>query len=192
MARARKLHDRWRRIRGVGPQDTTRHYARPTSVGDYALARASAPPSSAPGADDGEIPTPPAPLAAIDAGSNTIHLVVAELTADGRDLRPLDDRLELVRLGADVSATGAIGAARAARAIEVIGTQAERARRLGAATVLGIATEGVRAATNAAVFLRRIAAETGVRLTLVTGEQEAALTYWGVTGDEAAPAGPRA
>ncbi len=120
------------------------------------------------------------PLAAIDAGSNTIHLVVAEPSADGRALRTLDDELELVRLGADVSATGAIGEERAERAVAAIRAQAERAHRLGATVVLGIATEGVRAAANAQDFLRRVEAETGVRLELVTGDQEAALTYWGV------------
>lgn len=119
-------------------------------------------------------------LAAIDAGSNTIHLVVAEIGPDGHDIRTLGDELELVRLGADVSASGAIGAERAVRAIATIRAQAEQARTLGASTVLGIATEGVRAAANADEFLRRVEAETGVRLELVTGEQEAALTYWGV------------
>ena len=120
------------------------------------------------------------PLAAIDAGSNTIHLVVAEPSADGRALRTLDDELELVRLGADVSATGAIGEERAERAVAAIRAQTERAHLLGATVVLGIATEGVRAAANAQDFLRRVEAETGVRLELVTGDQEAALTYWGV------------
>lgn len=120
-------------------------------------------------------------LAAIDAGSNTIHLVVAEAVVGGFDLRTLDDRLELIRLGADVSETGAIGEERAARAIAAIRAQAARARELGVNTVLGIATEGVRAAANAGEFLRRVEAETGVRLELVTGDQEAALTYWGVT-----------
>lgn len=129
------------------------------------------------------------PLAAIDAGSNTIHLVVAEPSADGRDLRTLDDAQELVRLGADISALGAIGEERAARAVAAVRSQAERARRLGAAAVLGIATEGVRAAANALDFLRRVEAETGVRLELVSGDQEAALTYWGATSGVEGEAG---
>lgn len=120
-------------------------------------------------------------LAAIDAGSNTIHLVVVEAMSGGFDLRTLDDRLELVRLGADVSETGAIGEERATRAIAAIRAQLAQARRLGANAVLGIATEGVRAAANAGEFLLRVEAETGVKLKLVTGDQEAALTYWGAT-----------
>lgn len=123
----------------------------------------------------------PAPLAAIDAGSNTIHVVVARPTPDGRDLRYLADELDLTRLGGDVSATGAIGPERQARAIAVIREQAELARKLGARTILGIATEGVRAATNASAFLAAVREATGVTLAIISGDQEAALTYWGAT-----------
>lgn len=129
----------------------------------------------------------PQRLAAIDTGSNTIHLVVAE--AISGDLRIVADELELVRLGADVGATGAIGEERAARAIATIRAQVALAHSLGATTILGIATEGVRAAANAHDFLRRVADETGVGLELVTGEQEASLTYWGVASEEGTSVG---
>ncbi|MGZ3677678.1 MAG: Ppx/GppA phosphatase family protein, partial [Ktedonobacterales bacterium] len=121
------------------------------------------------------------PLAAIDVGSNTIHLTVGRPTPDGYDLEYLADELELVRLGADVSASGALGSERMRRAISVIQHQTEVARQHGAALVLGIATEGVRAARNGAEFIERVRVETGVVLELVSGEQEAALTYWGAT-----------
>jgi len=183
MARARKLHDRWRRIRGVGPQDTTRHHTTLLSVGDYAPVRASAPLSSVAGADGDAIPTPPAPLAAIDAGSNTIHLAVMRPAYDGHDLRVLKDAADLVQLGADVTAIGAIGPERAAAAIAAIRAQVATAQALGATTILGLATEGVRKAANAQTFLERVEAETGLRLRLITGEQEAALAYWGATSE---------
>jgi exopolyphosphatase / guanosine-5'-triphosphate,3'-diphosphate pyrophosphatase len=122
----------------------------------------------------------PAPLAAIDVGSNTVHLVVALVGPKG-SLKVLDDRQEMVRLGADISALGYIGEERMARCILAVRTQAERTRELGASAVLGIATEGVRAAANGAVLIERVRAETGVTLHLVTGAQEAALTYWGAT-----------
>lgn len=121
------------------------------------------------------------PLAAIDAGSNTIHLTVGRPTPDGYDLEHLADELELVRLGADVSASGALGSERMQRAISVIQHQTAVARQHGATLVLGIATEGVRAARNGAEFIERVRVETGVVLELVSGEQEAALTYWGAT-----------
>lgn len=121
------------------------------------------------------------PLAAIDVGSNTIHLVVAQPGADGRDLRYVADELDLTRLGEDVSATGSIGEERQERAIAVIRQQAALARAKDATAILGIATEGVRAAANAQAFLDRVRDETGVTLALITGDQEAALTYWGAT-----------
>lgn len=123
----------------------------------------------------------PSLLAALDVGSNTIHLVVARPAPDGRDLRYLADELDLTRLGEDVGATGAIGLERQARAIAVIREQAELARRLGARTILGIATEGVRAAANASAFLAAVRDATGVTLALISGDEEAALTYWGAT-----------
>lgn len=121
------------------------------------------------------------PLAAIDVGSNTIHLTVARPTSDGYDLEYLADELELVRLGADVNASGGLGPERMQRAIGVIQHQAAVARQHGATLVLGIATEGVRAARNGAEFIERVRVETGVVLELVSGDQEAALTYWGAT-----------
>src|SRR5262249_32354881 len=122
-----------------------------------------------------------APLAAIDVGSNTVHLIVARPTADGRDLEHLADELELVRLGADVSQTGVIGPERLARAVAAVRAQAAVARRRGAKVILGIATEGVRAAANGAELIEHVRAATGVTLELVTGDQEATLTYWGAT-----------
>jgi exopolyphosphatase/pppGpp-phosphohydrolase len=122
-----------------------------------------------------------APLAAIDVGSNTIHLVIASPVARGTDLVILVDETELVRLGADVTATGAIGPERAARAIGVLRRQAEAARARAAFPLLGIATEGVRMATNGAAFIQQARDEAGVELTLISGEQEAALTFWGAT-----------
>jgi exopolyphosphatase/guanosine-5'-triphosphate,3'-diphosphate pyrophosphatase len=121
-------------------------------------------------------------MAAIDVGSNTIHLLVARCAVDGGALAPLADETEVVRLGEDVGATGVIGLERMRRALEAVAAQAARARELGAEVGLGLATEGVRAAANGAELLRRVEAEAGVRLHLLTGEQEAALTYWGVTG----------
>ncbi|HKT36775.1 MAG TPA: hypothetical protein VJR48_00275 [Ktedonobacterales bacterium] len=121
------------------------------------------------------------PLAAVDVGSNTIHLVVAHPTEDGGDLITLADELDLTRLGEDVSATGAIGPERTARAITILREYAEEAKSLGAQELLAIATEGVRAAANADDFLARVREQIGVTLQVITGEQEAALTYWGAT-----------
>lgn len=122
-------------------------------------------------------------MAAIDAGSNTVHLVVARPDSGKQRLRALADDAEMVRLGADVTAIGAIGPERAQRAITAIRRQIELARAHGATTILGIATEGVRRAANASAFLERVRAETGLSFTLISGEQEASLAYWGATSE---------
>jgi exopolyphosphatase/guanosine-5'-triphosphate,3'-diphosphate pyrophosphatase len=121
------------------------------------------------------------PLAALDVGSNTIHLVVARISRDGNEVDYVADELELVRLGADVAASGRIGPARMERAIAAIRSQIETARAHHAETILGFATEGVRGAANGSELIERVWEETGLCIQLVTGEQEAVLTYWGGT-----------
>ncbi|HET9109783.1 MAG TPA: hypothetical protein VFN78_03050 [Ktedonobacterales bacterium] len=130
-------------------------------------------------------------MAAIDAGSNTIHLVVARPTSGGQRLRTLLDDAEMVRLGADVTEIGAIGPERAQRAITAVRKQLALARSHGATDTLGIATEGVRRAANAQAFLDRVHAETGLRFSLITGEQEAALAFWGATSESPEVEGSR-
>ncbi len=192
MVHSRDLQERWRRFRGgVKTQEADESSQTGRRSADPAL-----PPSLTEGAGRAgalvpAIPTPPAPLAAIDAGSNTIHLAVIRPAYDGHDLRILKDDAELTQLGADVTAIGAIGPERAAAAIVAIRAQVAEAQALGATTILGIATEGVRKAANAAVFLERGEAETGLRLRLITGEQEAALAYWGATSESPQIAGKR-
>jgi exopolyphosphatase/guanosine-5'-triphosphate,3'-diphosphate pyrophosphatase len=106
-------------------------------------------------------------------------------------LRALVDDAEMVRLGADVTEIGAIGPERAQRAIAAIRRQVALARSHGATDVLGIATEGVRRAANAQAFLDRVHAQTGVRFSLITGEQEASLAFWGATSESPDVTGPR-
>lgn len=129
-------------------------------------------------------------MAAIDAGSNTIHLAVAQIGADDSHLRLLADDTDMVRLGADVTQFGLIGAERAQRAIAAIRRQVALARNAGAAVTLGIATEGVRRASNAEAFIERVHDETGLRFSLITGEQEASLAYWGATSESTDASGP--
>lgn len=116
----------------------------------------------------------------IDVGSNTIHLAVVAVAGEGR-LRYLADETALVRLGEDVSASGTISPDRMDRALATLTMQMRQAQACQARTVLGIATEGVRAAGNREELIERAERECGLRLQLVSGEQEAALTYWGAT-----------
>jgi exopolyphosphatase/guanosine-5'-triphosphate,3'-diphosphate pyrophosphatase len=140
------------------------------------------------------------PIAAIDVGSNTVHVTVARpattaagsiSAASGRALEVIADQSDLVRLGHDIAATGAIGTARADKAIAALRRYVALARMLLATTVIGIATEGVRAASNSQEFIARAEAEVGVPLHRITGLQEAALSFWGATCDDPEAAGAR-
>lgn len=127
---------------------------------------------------------PHQPVAAIDVGSNTIHLVVAiPHLSDGSSLEVLADELEFVRLGAGVGTSGQIAPERAERGMAVLQRLRDLARQAGAQTMLGAATEVMRLATNGPEFLERARAELGLEIPVISGEQEAALTFWGAISD---------
>ncbi|WP_069802923.1 Ppx/GppA phosphatase family protein [Thermogemmatispora onikobensis] len=117
--------------------------------------------------------------AAIDIGSNTIHLVVARCWPDYLDI--LADELDLTRLGESVNVSGAISEEKAELAFAVIAQYVTLARRLGAETILLIATEAIRRASNRAAFLGRIEQQVGLPVALISGEAEAVLTFYGAT-----------
>jgi len=143
----------------------------------------------------------PAPVAAIDVGSNTVHITVARPIAPsarprGASAAPVEieviaDQSDLVRLGHDVAAAGRLGPERAERALAALRRYAALSHMLAAGAVLGIATEGVRAAGNCDDFVARARAEAGIPLTVIAGEQEATLSYWGATSDGAEGAAER-
>ena len=119
-------------------------------------------------------------VAAVDIGSNTVHMVIVDIDAV-HQFTVVERQVEMVRLGADISALGTIGEERAGRAEATLRAMAEHATHMGAIARLGLATEGVRAASNADAMLARFSAAWGEPIALVTGMEEAALTFWGAT-----------
>lgn len=128
--------------------------------------------------------TSPQPVAAIDVGSNTIHLVVAiPHLSHGSTLEALTDELEFVRLGAGVGATGRIAPERAERGMAALHRLRDLAQAAGAQTILCAATEVMRLAANGPEFLAQAKAELGLQIPIISGEQEASLTFWGAISD---------
>jgi exopolyphosphatase/guanosine-5'-triphosphate,3'-diphosphate pyrophosphatase len=126
--------------------------------------------------------TAPQPLAAIDVGSNTIHLVVAHPpTATHPDLTVLVDDLDFVRLGAGVGATGQMAPERIELGLASLKRLNGLATQAGASLVLCAATEVLRLAANGADFLARAWVEVGLDIPIISGDQEAAFTFWGAT-----------
>ena len=126
------------------------------------------------------------PIAAIDVGSNTIHLVVGVAHGEHNDrLEVRKDALEFVRLGAGVGNGGRIAPDRFERGLTVLKRLRALATQAGAQAILCAATEVMRKAANGPEFLARAKTDLGLDISVISGEQEASLTFWGATSDRA-------
>ncbi len=114
-------------------------------------------------------------FAAIDVGSNTVLLLVAERRADG--LAPLAERAEITRLGRGVDRTGRLDPAAIRDTVEVLERFAAEARSLGARVVACVATSAARDARNSADFFHAARAASGLEPEVIAGEEEARLVY---------------
>lgn len=120
-----------------------------------------------------------APLAAVDLGSNTIRLLVAEVDRT-RGLRPTWGEQVVVRLGEGLIQRGTLAPAAMERALAAIRGYRDLARALGAPGVVVVATAAVREAHNRDEFVARLRAEPHVVARVVSGDEEARLTLLGV------------
>jgi exopolyphosphatase/pppGpp-phosphohydrolase len=122
----------------------------------------------------------PAPVcAAIDVGSNTIHIVVARCFPSTLEI--LADELEIVRIGESVTASGEISPAKTQAALSTLRAYCALAEQHGAQRIFVVATEAIRQARNNAEFCAQVKAETGLDVLLISGTAEAALTFFGAT-----------
>jgi exopolyphosphatase/pppGpp-phosphohydrolase len=126
-----------------------------------------------------QIQSSPPMRAAIDIGSNTIHLVVARCTP--YDLEIVEDQQELVRIGESVTATGEISQEKTKAAIATLKRYKELAKKHNASPILVVATEAIRQASNSAAFLEQVLSKTKLTVHLISGTAEAALTFFGST-----------
>jgi exopolyphosphatase / guanosine-5'-triphosphate,3'-diphosphate pyrophosphatase len=119
-------------------------------------------------------------LAAIDLGSNTVHLLVADTGPGGADWRVVESDQRVTRLGEGLTASGRLGARPAERTAALVVEYVARARAAGAERVGIVATSAVREAANQAEFVAMLEQATGERVRVISGEEEAALTLAGV------------
>jgi exopolyphosphatase / guanosine-5'-triphosphate,3'-diphosphate pyrophosphatase len=119
-------------------------------------------------------------VAAVDCGTNSIRLLVAE--PDGRGgLRDLDRRVLVVRLGEGVDATARFADAALDRTFAACEEYAAAVRALGAQRVRFCATSAARDAANGDVLAAGVKERLGVAPEVISGAEEAALTYDGAT-----------
>jgi len=118
--------------------------------------------------------------AAIDLGTNTVRILVAEADPATGLAAVWADQV-VTRLGEGLTERGALSASAAERTFATIRRYRDRACDLGAAEVLLVATAAVRQARDGGEFLRRLQAEPGIVPRVVTGEDEARLTLLGAS-----------
>jgi exopolyphosphatase/guanosine-5'-triphosphate,3'-diphosphate pyrophosphatase len=118
--------------------------------------------------------------AAIDCGTNSIRLLVADVPAEGPHTDLLR-RMEVVRLGQGVDATGRLAPEAIERTRRVLVEYAEQARDLGATAVRMVATSATRDAANREDFEAMVLDVLGRRPDVVDGMEEAELSFIGAT-----------
>jgi exopolyphosphatase/guanosine-5'-triphosphate,3'-diphosphate pyrophosphatase len=113
----------------------------------------------------------------IDVGSNTIHLLVGEV--DGSEVLPVTGEKVSARLGAGVEKKGKIEPGRLELAAEAISLFAKIAALNGVAEPTVLATSAVRDAGNGPELTERVRELTGLKMRLISGEEEAVLGFRG-------------
>jgi exopolyphosphatase / guanosine-5'-triphosphate,3'-diphosphate pyrophosphatase len=126
-------------------------------------------------------------VAAVDCGTNSIRLLVADVPAEGAHTDLLR-RMEVVRLGQGVDATGRLAPEAIERTRVVLAEYTAQARELGAERIRMVATSATRDAANRADFEAMVAATLGQLPDVVPGVEEAELSFLGATASLSAAA----
>lgn len=127
------------------------------------------------------------PRASIDLGSNSVILLVVD-----EDGTTLHDEARVVSLGAGLGDRGMLRPDREEAALEALRSYAETAASLGVRPweILTAWTSSGRRALNATGFVQKVEEQTRIRLSVVTGEEEARLTWAGALAGLTVPDGP--
>ena len=120
-------------------------------------------------------------VAAIDCGTNSIRLLIADLTDSG--LRDVTRRMEIVRLGQGVDRNGRFADDALQRTFAALDGYAAAVREAKAERVRMVATSATRDAANRDVFVEGVHERLGVEPDVVSGDEEAQLSFTGATAE---------
>jgi exopolyphosphatase/guanosine-5'-triphosphate,3'-diphosphate pyrophosphatase len=129
-------------------------------------------------------------VAAIDCGTNSLRLLLADVDPDRAELTDVSRRMEIVRLGQDVDRTGRLAPEALVRTMAVLRDYADAIARSGAEAVRMVATSATRDAANAAEFTGQVQQVLGVAPEVLTGDEEAMLSFTGATAELTVDSGP--
>lgn len=115
-------------------------------------------------------------LAAIDVGSNSLHMLIADVSPDGR-IHVVDRVKEMVRLGRRAFTNGQLAPGAMELAVGTLKNFGRLARARHVERLGAVATSAVREARNGALFVRRLRRETGIPVRVISGPEEARLIF---------------
>ncbi|MER0070811.1 Ppx/GppA phosphatase family protein [Corynebacterium sp. KPL2830] len=115
-------------------------------------------------------------LGVLDVGSNTVHLVAVDAAMGGRPT-PMSDWKTPLRLVEQLDKKGNIHEKGLKKLISAVGEASELGEKLGCAELIAFATSAVRSAPNSDEVLDEVEKQTGVRLQILSGVEEAQLTF---------------
>ncbi|MBC9716742.1 Ppx/GppA family phosphatase [Streptomyces sp. TRM66268-LWL] len=118
-------------------------------------------------------------VAAIDCGTNSIRLLVADISPETGELVDLDRRMTIVRLGQGVDRTGMLAPEALERTFAACREYAAVIKELGAEKVRFVATSASRDASNRDDFVRGVLDILGVEPEVISGDEEAQLSFAG-------------
>ncbi|MDQ4093926.1 MAG: hypothetical protein M3143_11170, partial [Actinomycetota bacterium] len=118
-------------------------------------------------------------LGVLDVGSNTVHLLVVDAHRGGHPM-PMTSEKSVLRLAEHMDARGKITREGADHLIRTVCTAVDSASAMSCADLMAFATSAVRDASNVDAVLARVQAETGIELEVLSGKQEAILTFLAV------------
>lgn len=119
-------------------------------------------------------------LAAIDIGTNSIHMVVVQIDAQLRTFTIIAREKDTVRLGNRDPKTGKLTPEAMQRALESLQRCQDLATSLKAEHIIAVATSAMREAANGSEFLQTIQSKLGLAVNLISGYEEARRIYLGV------------
>jgi exopolyphosphatase/guanosine-5'-triphosphate,3'-diphosphate pyrophosphatase len=120
-----------------------------------------------------------AKIAVIDIGTNSIHMVLAEIQLD-TGYKILDRFKDMTRLGNGAFTTHRLSDEAITRALDVIRNLVTLAKNKGYDRIIAVATSAVREAKNGGDFIDLVAKNTGLTIRVISGAEEARLIFLGV------------
>lgn len=126
-------------------------------------------------------PTSPESVASIDIGTNTILLLIARV--EKGKVKPLLEKETIVRLGEGLQQTGVLSEAAMERGIQTLAQYLRDCQEMGVHRIFAAGTSALRDAKNTGAFLKSVEEKLNLPIEIISGEEEAQLSFLGVAKD---------